>query len=497
MPLRLHNTLSGTTEEFHPLEDNEVRIYTCGPTVYDFAHIGNFRTFVFQDILRRYLEYSGYRVKQVVNLTDVDDRTIKNSQAAGLPLRQYTQKFIDGFMVDRDLLSLERPEIMVRATDCVPDMIQLVQRLDQKGFAYSSEGSVYFRLSAFSDYGKLSKINLSGNRAGARVDSDEYEKNDPRDFVLWKAAKPGEPSWEAPFGPGRPGWHLECSAMAMKYLGETLDIHSGGVDLIFPHHENEIAQSEGATGKPFARFWLHAEHLIVNGVKMSKSLGNFYTLRDLIAQGHKPSAIRYLLASVPFDRPLNFTMDGLHQAQKSIERIRNFHYRLTMEKFADGRSSEMQAQATTARNALEEGLNENLNTAEALAAVFILVSEGNKAMDGGAFYSGDRQDCLDVLERWDRIFAVLEDDDFAKLERHGLLATQIAAGVPPQPLPVEHRGNGTFLGLSDEEIEQQINLRNTARRQGKYADSDRIREELLKAGVILEDTKAGTRWRRK
>jgi cysteinyl-tRNA synthetase len=498
MPLRLHNTLSGITEEFHPLDDNGVRIYTCGPTVYDFAHIGNFRTFVFQDILRRYLKYSGYHVKQVINLTDVDDRTIKNSQDAGLPLRQYTQKFIDAFMVDRDLLSLERPEIMVRATDCIPEMIQLVQRLEQKGFTYSSEGSVYFRLSAFSDYGKLSKINLSGNRPGARVDSDEYEKSDPRDFVLWKAAKPGEPAWEAPFGPGRPGWHLECSAMAMKYLGDTFDIHSGGVDLIFPHHENEIAQSEAATGKPFARFWLHAEHLIVNGEKMSKSLGNFYTLRDLIAQGHKPTAIRYLLASVPFDRPLNFTMDGLHQAQKSIERIRNFQYRLTMEKFAEGRSTEMEAQARTAKRAFEEGLNENLNTAEAFAAVFILVSEGNKAMDSGAFYRGDLQDCLDVLRSWDMIFAVLEDNDFAKLERHGLLAAQMTAEVPQQSVPVEHGGrNGSFLALSDEEIEQQIGLRNAARRQGKYQDSDRIRDELLKSGVILEDTKAGTRWRRK
>jgi cysteinyl-tRNA synthetase len=498
MPLCLHNTLSGATEEFHPLENNEVRIYTCGPTVYDFAHIGNFRTFVFQDILRRYLKYAGYSVKQVINLTDVDDRTIQNSQAAGLALREYTQKFIDAFMVDRDLLSLEPPEIIIRATDCIPDMIQLVQRLEQKGFTYSSEGSVYFRLSAFSEYGKLSKINLSGNRPGARVDSDEYEKDDPRDFVLWKAAKPGEPSWDAPFGPGRPGWHLECSAMAMKFLGETFDIHSGGVDLIFPHHENEIAQSEAATGKPFARFWLHAEHLMVNGEKMAKSVGNFYTLRDLIAQGHKPSAIRYLLASVPFDRPLNFTTDGLHQAQRSIERIRNFHYRLTMEKFADGQSPEVQAQATTARSGFEEGLNQNLNTAEALAAVFILVSEGNKAMDGGAFRSGDRQACLDVLRRWDTIFAVLEDNDYAKLERYGLLGPVQSSQPSQQTLPADQLGrNGSFSLLSDEEIEQQINLRNTARRQGRYGDSDRIREQLLNAGVILEDTKAGTRWRRK
>jgi cysteinyl-tRNA synthetase len=498
MPLRLHNTLSGVTEEFHPLQDKEVRIYTCGPTVYDFAHIGNFRTFVFQDILRRYLKYAGYGVRQVINLTDVDDRTIRNSQAAGISLREYTQKFIDAFMVDRDLLSLEPPEIMVRATDCIPDMIRLVQTLTQKGFTYSSDGSVYFRLTAFNGYGKLSKIDLSGNRPGARVDADEYAKDDPRDFVLWKAAKPGEPSWDTPFGCGRPGWHLECSTMALKYLGDTFDIHSGGVDLIFPHHENEIAQSEAATGKPFARFWLHAEHLMVNGEKMSKSLGNYYTLRDLINQGHKPSAIRYLLASVPYDRSLNFTLDGLHQAQKSIERIRNFQYRLKMEKFADGRSSEMEAQAADAKRGLERGLDDNLNTAEALGATFILVSEGNKAMDSGRFYSGDRADCLDVLERWDRIFGVLEDNDFAKLARHGLLkAKESDASAPEEPQVMSVANNGIYSGLSDEEIEHQISVRNAARRQGKYAESDRIREDLLKAGVILEDTKAGTRWRRK
>jgi cysteinyl-tRNA synthetase len=498
MSLRLLNTLSGITEDFQPLEDNEVRIYTCGPTVYDFAHIGNFRTFVFQDILRRYLKYAGYQVKQVINLTDVDDRTIRNSQAAEMTLREYTQKYIDAFMVDRDLLSLDPPEIMVRATDCIPDMVQLIETLEGRGFTYRSEGSVYFRLSAFRDYGKLSKVNLSGNRAGARVDTDEYEKDDPRDFVLWKAGKPGEPSWEAPFGRGRPGWHLECSAMAMKYLGATLDIHSGGVDLIFPHHENEIAQSEGATGRPFARYWLHAEHLIVNGEKMSKSLGNFYTLRDLIAQGHKPSAIRYLLASVPFHRPLNFTLDGLHQAQKSIERIRNFRYRLTAEKFADGRNPEMQAHAATARRGFEGALDDNLNTAEALAAVFILVSEGNKAMDSGTFYNDDRQPCFDVLERWDKIFAALEDNDLAKLEKHHLVGPQtVAAQSAAGPL-AEGRNEGEASGLlSDEEIEQQISVRNAARRKGRYADSDRIRDDLLRAGVIVEDTKAGTRWRRK
>ncbi|MGH9396262.1 MAG: cysteine--tRNA ligase [Terriglobia bacterium] len=499
MSLHLYNTLSGTIQEFDPLVDNEVRIYTCGPTVYDYAHIGNYRTFVFQDILCRSLKYSGYAVKHVMNLTDVDDKTIRNSQAAGLSLRDYTQKFIDAFKVDTDLLSLDPPDIMVRATDCIPEMVKLVEALEKKGFTYRSEGSVYFRVADFKDYGKLSKINLSGNRAGARVDADEYEKDDARDFVLWKAAKPGEPSWETPFGAGRPGWHLECSAMAMRYLGESFDIHSGGTDLIFPHHENEIAQSEGATGKPFARFWLHAEHLVVNGEKMSKSLGNFYTLRDLIAQGHRPSAIRYLLASVPYHKPLNFTLDGLHQAQRSIERLRNFQFRLKKEKFPAGNNAAMGERAQKARVDFEEALNANLNTAEALAAVFGLVSAGNTAMDRGEFRDGDRQAALDTLGRWDRIFMALEDNDFAKISHLGFAAPPAdATGIPKVRSQVAgHDGNGTFAAMTDGEIERQIALRKTARAGGNYAESDRIRDDLLKAGVLLEDTKAGARWRRK
>ncbi len=496
MAPRLYNTLTRQAEEFAPLENNQVRIYTCGPTVYDYAHIGNYRTFVFQDVLRRYLEYAGFRVKQVMNLTDVDDKTINNAHAAGVSLRDYTQKYIDAFEVDRDLLGLEPPEIMVRATDHIEDMVKLVETLERKGFAYQSEGSVYFRVADFKDYGKLSKINLSGNRPGARVDADEYEKDDARDFVLWKAAKPGEPSWPSSLGSGRPGWHLECSTMAMKFLGETLDIHSGGSDLIFPHHENEIAQSEAATGKPFARFWLHAEHLVVNGEKMSKSLGNFYTLRDLIAQGHKPSALRYLLASVPFTKPLNFTFDGLHQAQKSIERLRNFRYRVTMEKFAEGESAATRERARQARQAFEEGLDNNLNTAEALAAIFELVAEENSAMDHGEFLDGDREVVLDTLERWDRVFAVLDDQDFVKLQRHGLVWMKDEAVAVEAGIEVAGR-NGHTQMLADEEIEEKIALRNAARRSGDYAKSDRIRKELMDAGIILEDTRAGTRWKRR
>ena len=488
MTLCFYNTLSGQVEDFVPLEGNKVRMYTCGLTVYDYGHIGNYRTFVFQDILRRYLRYRGYEVWQVMNLTDVDDNTIRGAQAAGISLAEYTEKFIKAFEVDRQLLNLETPEIIVRATEHVDDMVKLIQTLEAKGYAYRSDGSVYFSVRSFPEYGKLAQVDLAGLRPGARVDTDKYDKSDVRDFVLWKAAKEGEPYWETPLGPGRPGWHIECSAMSMKYLGETFDIHSGGIDLTFPHHENEIAQSEAATGKPFVRYWLHAEHLIVNGEKMSKSLGNFYTLRDLIAKGYRPTAIRYLLASVPYRKQLNFTFDSLHQAQHSIERLRNFRQRLTVEKFPAGENPELPARAQAARQAFEDALDDNLNTAEALAAIFDLVRDANTAMDHGEFRGVDRPVFLDLLERWDRIFAVLEDTDHAKLRQFGLADTRDASPAA-DALLVE--------GPSDEEIAQRVAERDTARRRGDFARSDKIRADLLSAGVILEDTKAGTRWRRK
>ena len=488
MALCFYNTLSGQVEDFVPLEGNKVRMYTCGLTVYDYGHIGNYRTFVFQDILRRYLRYRGYEVWQVMNLTDVDDNTIRGAQAAGISLAEYTEKFIKAFGVDRQLLNLETPEIIVRATEHVDDMVKLIQTLEAKGYAYRSDGSVYFSVRSFPEYGKLAQVDLAGLRPGARVDTDKYDKSDVRDFVLWKAAKEGEPYWETPLGPGRPGWHIECSAMSMKYLGETFDIHSGGIDLTFPHHENEIAQSEAATGKPFVRYWLHAEHLIVNGEKMSKSLGNFYTLRDLIAKGYRPTAIRYLLASVPYRKQLNFTFDSLHQAQHSIERLRNFRHRLTVEKFPAGENRDLPARAQAARQAFEDALDDNLNTAEALAAIFDLVRDANTAMDHGEFRGVDRPVFLDLLERWDRIFAVLEDTDHAKLRQFGLADTRDARPAA-DALLVE--------GPSDEEIAQRVAERDTARRRGDFARSDKIRADLLSAGVILEDTKAGTRWRRK
>jgi cysteinyl-tRNA synthetase len=522
MALRFYNTLTRRVDDFQPLEGNTVRMYNCGPTVYDYAHIGNYRTFLFQDILRRYLKYKGYELRHVVNLTDVDDNTIRNSQAAGMPLREYTSQYIEAFLVDRQLLNLEDPEFLVRATDHIPEMVKLIQALVDRGFAYASEGSIYFKVAAFPHYGQLAQIDFSGVRAGARVDADRYDKENARDFVLWKAAKEGEPFWETPFGPGRPGWHIECSAMSMKYLGETFDIHSGGSDLIFPHHENEIAQSEAATGKPFVKVWMHAEHLIVNGEKMSKSLGNFYTLRDLIKQGYRPSALRYLLTSVPHRKPLNFTFEGLHQAQQSIERLRNFRFRLTKESFPEGKNDSLQTRAQQARRKFEAALDDNLNTAEALGAIFDMVREGNTAMDRGEFRADDCAAFGDTLARWDRIFAVLGDEDHAKLVKFGF----VREAVSPVSVAVEAREaesvrvaefrsgqptgyeaeqgirNGTTPALpvgslSDEAIEKLVAERAAARRAGDYVRSDEIRANLLKAGVILEDTKAGARWKRK
>lgn len=497
MALRFYNTLAGRVEEFQPLEDKKVRMYTCGLTVYGYAHIGNYRTFVFQDVLRRFLEYQGYEVTQVMNLTDVDDKTIRNAHAAGLSLRDYTNRYIEAFNIDRQLLNLEKPEIVVRATDHIDDMVKLIQTLEQKGYAYKSEGSYYFRVEKFSDYGKLSKIDLSGMRAGARVDSDEYDKANVRDFVLWKAAKDGEPSWDTPLGPGRPGWHIECSVMSMKYLGETFDIHSGGVDLVFPHHENEIAQSEAATGKPFVRYWLHGEHLVVNGEKMSKSVGNVYTLRDLIAKGYRPTAIRYLLASVPYRSLLNFTFDGLHQAKQSVDRLRNFHYRLTKEEFPAGKSAALEEAASAARRKFEDALADNLNTAEALAAIFDMVREGNTAMDQGKFLDDNRGAFLDTLARFDRIFGVLEDNDQAKLHQFGLVKSLDEPATSKVPVAFPEAEKALVEALSDAEVERLLSEREQARRERNFARSDEIRGVLEKGGVLVEDTKAGTRWKRK
>jgi cysteinyl-tRNA synthetase len=476
--IRLHNTFSGETEPFVPLVSGEIRSYTCGPTVYDFAHIGNFRTFVFQDILRRYLKSRGYRVIQVMNLTDVDDRIIQKSAAAGVSIRDYTDKYIQAYLDDRSALNLEPPEYIARATEHIDDMVELIQRLTEKGFTYTSEGSTYYRIAKFPAYGKLSKIDVAGMQTGARVDMDRYDKDNARDFAVWKAPKPGEHFWDTPIGPGRPGWHIECAAMALKYLGDTLDIHSGGVDLAFPHHENEIAESEAATGKQFVRYWLHAEHLLVDQEKMSKSLGNFATLRELFVHGHKPSSIRFLLASVPYRRQLNFAPDGLQGAASSVERLRNFVARLREGKFPEGSTPAMPARAEKAREDFDRGLADDLNTAVALAAIFDLVRDANTAMDRGEFRQGDAAPMLAVMEMFDAIFAVLRDDDAEKLSALGVSAKSATLG--------------------DSEIEALIAERQAARKRRDFVASDRIRGQLAANGVVLEDSRdGGVRWKRK
>src|SRR5712691_5846915 len=474
----LHNTLTGKKEPFVPLAPGEVRMYTCGPTVYDFAHIGNYRTFIFQDILRRFLRSRGFRLQHVMNLTDVDDRIIANAAAAGVGIREYTEKYAQAFFADCKTLGMEAPERWVRATDHIADMVGLIERLQAKTFTYGSDGSIYFRIAKFPAYGKLSKVDMSGIQAGARVDVDRYEKADVRDFALWKAPKPGEHFWETPIGTGRPGWHIECSAMAMRYLGETLDIHAGGIDLAFPHHENEIAQSEAATGKPFVRYWLHAEHLLVEGEKMSKSLGNFFTLRDLFAKGYKPSSLRFALASVPYRKQLNFTFDGLQQAASSVERLRNFADRLKRGKFPAGKQDGMAARIAKAADEFDAGLSDDLNTARALAAAFDLVREANIAVDKGEFRQGDVPAVLDFLATFDKVFAVVEDNDGEKLRTLGYGS---AEGGP-----------------DDTEIDRLVAERNDAKKKRDFAAADRIRKELADRGIMIEDAKDGSvRWKRK
>ena len=476
--IQVHNTYSGKVEPFVPLKAGEVRMYTCGPTVYDYAHIGNFRTFVFQDILRRFLKLRGFKLTHVMNLTDVDDRIIANAAAAGVGIRDYTEKYVQAFFADCRTLSVEAPEHWIRATDNIEPMVELIEKLQKNAYTYDSEGSIYYRITKFKDYGKLSKVDLTGIKAGARVDNDRYEKESARDFALWKAPKPGEHFWETAIGPGRPGWHIECSAMAMKYLGETIDIHTGGIDLAFPHHENEIAQSEAATGKKFVRYWLHAEHLLVEGEKMSKSLGNFYTLRDLFAKGYKPSALRFALASVPYRRQLNFTFDGLQQATSSVERLRNFAARLSNEKFSAGKNQEMATRIAKAADDFDAGLSDDLNTAQALAAMFDFVREANIAMDKGEFRAGEVKAAQDFLESFDKVFAVIEDNDGEKLKAIGIGATETGPG--------------------DAEIEKLVAERQAARKRRDFATADRVRKELDERGIMLEDTKDGSvRWKRK
>jgi len=453
--LRLHNTMSGRLEQFVPIEPGHVRMYTCGPTVHDYSHIGNFRTFLFEDLLRRVLLQQGYRVTQVMNLTDVEDRIIKKAAEHGQTIDEFTEQYIEAFFQDLDTLRIQRAEHYPRATQHIFEMVSLIERLTENGHTYVADGSTYFRISSFPRYGALAHLDVSGLKAGARVDVDEYGKDDPRDFVLWKARKPGEQSWETPLGAGRPGWHIECSAMSMQYLGEQLDIHSGGVDLIFPHHEDEIAQSEGATGKTFARYWLHAQHLQdATGEKMSKRLRNFSTVRDLLAEGYTPRAIRYaLLTGAHYRSPLAFSTELLKAADSAVKRLDEFAVRL-------GSVGDAEAPAEI-RDRWDEALRDDLNLPAAVGHLFEFIKAFNPRLESGKASAEERAAAMAMLRHANLILDVIE-----------------------------------FPEAVDAEVESLIAERQTARDQRDFARSDEIRKRLLGMGIQLDDTKEGTRWKR-
>jgi cysteinyl-tRNA synthetase len=465
--LKFRNTLSGRVEEFHPLKEGEVKFYYCGPTVWNYGHIGNFRSAVAADILRRYLKFKGFRVTHVMNITDVEDRIIAMSQEAGLSIDDYTAKYIEALWEDFDALGCERPDIVPRATRHIPEMVTLIEKLLANNHAYESEGSIYYRIASFPEYGKLSKINFAGNIAGAseRVDTDKYEKEDARDFALWKAPdSETEPAWESAVGPGRPGWHIECSAMSMKYLGETFDIHAGGIDLVFPHHENEIAQSEGATGKQFVRYWIHFEHLKVDGETMSKSKGNYYTFRDVVEKGFSPEGIRYFLLSVPYNKQLNFTFDALAGAERTVASLRDFRARLSEARTEPGNNEKLHEAAIRALSEFEEGMDDDFNTSIALAAIHNLSREVNTALARKQVKEENKKELLQLLTRFDSVLNVLGDQ------------------------PSE---------MLDSEVQAMIDERQEARRRRDFGRADEIRVELANRGIILEDTKDGVRWKRR
>jgi cysteinyl-tRNA synthetase len=466
--LKFRNTLTGQIEEFRPMREGEVRMYFCGPTVWSYAQIGNFRSNICADILRRYLNFKGYRVTHVMNITDVEDRIIKLAQESGVTIDDYTAKYIEALWEDWDALGCERPDIVPRATRHIPEMVRLIENLEERGHAYESEGSVYYRISSFPDYGKLSKINFAGNIAGAseRVDTDKYEKEDARDFALWKAAEsPDEPAWETSLGRGRPGWHIECSAMSMKYLGETFDIHAGGVDLVFPHHENEIAQSEGATGQRFVNYWIHFEHLKVNGESMSKSKGNYYTFRDLREMNFSPVAVRYFLLSVPYSKQLNFTLDGLRGAEKTVAGLQDFLSRLREARVEPGSTPRIREANARALKDFTEGLDDDLNTSVALAAIHNLTREVNTAIADHALLADDQRETIALIERFDNVLNIF--------------------------------GAGAQVEMLEAEIQALIDERQEARRRRDFARADEIRDQLAARGITLEDTKGGVRWKRR
>ena len=461
MAIQFFNTMSGKKEEFVPLVENRVGMYTCGPTVYNYAHIGNFRTYMFEDLLRRYLKFRGYNVTQVMNLTDVEDKIIRDSTAAGVDIYAFTKPYIEAFFEDLDTLGIERAEHYPKATDHVPEMVAIVEKLREKGVTYESDGSIYFRISQFSEYGKLSGIKPDDVKVGARIDSDEYEKEDARDFVLWKSNKGESAFWETSLGKGRPGWHIECSAMSMKYLGETFDIHTGGEDNIFPHHENEIAQSECATGKPFAKYWLHSRHLMVGGEKMAKSKGNFYTLRDLLDKGFDPMAIRYVLIKGHYRSPLNFTFDEINGATSAIQRLKDFQIRLEEVGNTESSGKGKELLSETEKKFVER-MDDDLDIPQALAAVFDLVRGGNQLIEKSDLSKSEADAILEFMKKFNDVVGILKVED----------------------------------RILDEEIENLIAERQECRKKKDFARSDQIRDQLAEQGIILEDTAQGVRWKK-
>jgi cysteinyl-tRNA synthetase len=465
--LKFRNTLSGKVEEFRPMKEGEARMYYCGPTVWAYGHLGNFRSAIAADIVRRYLKFKGFKVTHVMNITDVEDRIIAKSQEAGLTIDDYTAQYIEALWEDFDALGCERPEVVPRATRHIPEMVSLIEKLLASGHAYESEGSIYYRIASFPEYGKLSKINFAGNIAGKsdRIDTDRYEKEDARDFALWKEpASAEEPGWESPLGRGRPGWHIECSAMSMKYLGETFDIHAGGIDLVFPHHENEIAQSEGATGKQFVRYWIHFEHLKVDGETMSKSKGNYYTFRDVAAKGFSGGAVRYFLLSVPYNKQINFTFEALAGAEKTLAGLRDFKARLAEAKASPGMNEALHEATLAAAHEFEAGMDDDLNTSVALAVIHNLTRVVNTALARKKFQEDNQHELLELLKRFDTVLNIFGDDQREML---------------------------------DSEIQSLIDERQEARHRRDFARGDEIRDELAGRGIILEDTKDGVRWKRK
>jgi len=460
--IKFFNTLSHKIEPFHSIKKNEVKLYTCGPTVYDYAHIGNYRAYIFEDLLKRFLIFMGYKVTHVMNITDVDDKTIKGANKEGISLKEYTEKFINAFFRDLNILNISLADHYPRATENIPGMVHMVESLCKKGYAYEKDGSYYFNISKFKDYGKLAKINLDGLKSGMRIDSDEYEKENVHDFALWKAVKKGEPAWDTNLGSGRPGWHIECSVMSSKYLGENFDIHCGGVDNIFPHHENEIAQSEAHSGKKFVNYWLHCHHLIVNGDKMSKSKGNCFTINDLLQKKVDPLALRLLLLSTHYRKTLNFTFEALEQSQSALDRLKDFLYELNNRPLKYGENKSIQGLITRMHRKFIAGLSDNLNISSALTAIFELIKKINILLTKGAVFKKDAENITSSLRSLDKVLAILPPQEKKEL---------------------------------NEKIHRKIEERNKARKEKDFKLADKIRDDLLKQGILLEDTERGVRWK--